>query len=221
MTKQRIFVLIRSYCNENLGSAIERALDLDTNFDVYRVIVVTNSDKDQGVTGRIVERYKDKGVELVELYNYSWSNALNEGIRHIALRHKSRPGDLLLNYSVECYIDTDHLDKMVSMFDKSILGVGTYFEGFTGESYQHIRNTGCVWDLQKVLALGCFSTETDAAGGMEDYELALRGETIGWQTGMANKDNPPKLLIRIGLNQKEKEQAELDSMMVIRRRIVI
>lgn len=210
----RILTILRAYKDWESGhepdlvTVIERLNSINVAGLKIVPLVVTDKVRDRGFTSSLCGQL---GVECLEIEEYSWVNAINAGIKHFAAQGV-QSNDKLFVLSAEVVIAAKHLARMVNSFDEGTAGVGTYFEGFEGPSYQHIRNTCALWEFSKVWGLGLFDPICDGLGGMEDFEMSLRASRSGYAIRLANYEDRPQLGVRSNIDQDAKELRELYAM---------
>lgn len=219
MLNQTVAV-IRSYNN----AAVVKQIKALRSF-LSCIIVVTNAPQDKGATRAWLDELNDPCVHLIEMESgYTWSNALNRALHHIAHLNAERavPFRFVFNVSVDALFKKEDLEAMCVEFADSQVGVvGTSFRGVQegntislGRSYRHPRNTGMLVRLSvfeaPMLQFG-FDPFCDDIGGMEDIDFIYRMHVFS-EMKTVMLDRQVRLIVGRHYHQPEKELREREAM---------
>lgn len=213
-------VVIRSFNN----AAVVKQIKALRSF-LSCIIVVTDAQRDKGATRAWLADLNDPCVHLIEMESgYTWSNALNRALHHVAHLNASReqPFEFVFNVSVEALFGQEDVAMMLVKFaDEQVGTVGTNFQGVQegnlislGRSYRHPRNTGMIVRLsafsQPMLQLG-FDPFCDDIGGMEDVDFIYR-MCVFSELKSVMLDLHVRLIVGKHYNQADKEVRERQAM---------
>lgn len=202
-----------------LGQMLANGLD--------HIVVVVSATLDQKDTAsEIRSLYPADLVSVVESGRWttlfktadqpgSWALALNDGLDFIATHLEHDADTALLPFSDTAHLSAETIRKMKeALSDSWVSCVGVRFPEFTAVSYQHPRNTGCLWRLAQVLKFGGFAHICDHFGGQEDYELLHRMYYHGGRHVMVDAGEG-ELATTPMRAQSDKEAMELEAIMQI------
>jgi len=205
--------------NPNIIRVYEEVLKLDAELEIVAVVSKSLDQKDTanelrrhnfGGRVHVVESTSWTTLFMTELQPGTWSAALNDGLAYIA-RLPVTQNDLLFSFSDVARLSQKTYNRMKgAILNNDVCVVGIRFPEFTAISYQHPRNTCCLWTLEDVLKHNGFALFTDHLGGQEDYELVRRLRHTG-RVHMMIDGQARELQLSPVRAQEAKEALELSS----------